>query len=569
MTFPWQKSGAAPGTPSRWLRWRIVAAILAVSAVPFIVVGSGAWFVFRRLAIEQTLSLHRTVARAHAATIDLYLAEQLHTLDMIARTTPLSDLREPAKLREILDAVSEVHEGAFTDLGVIDQEGRHLAYVGPYDLMGMDYSQAGWFQSVMARGSIVSDVFLGFRQVPHSVVAVRHPSANGWWILRATLDNRRLYDLVRSLEVGTEGDVFVVNGSGVYQTPSRAGEVLGQSEMADLVVRGPIQEQRVESGGGPLRQVTTWINDGHWLLVVQQPEEEILAPVTRAVMVGGLIAALALVLVGVATVVLTSGLVHRVEEADRDRDLMYADLLRSAKLASLGEMATGLAHEINNPLAIIGAEQTNLADEVDALGLASDTVGALTKSIDRCKRQVARCGEITAKMLQFGRKTETVLRATAVEPLLREVGLLLDRRVRGRNAQLEIEVMPDLPEAWLDANELEQVLANLVNNALDALQRGGAITISARMEDSMILLQVHDDGSGIRPEDLDRIFQPFFTTKPVGQGTGLGLAVVYGIVRGWGGTIHAESAVGRGTTMSIRVPLASDQLPRKAMSRRG
>ncbi len=325
----------------------------------------------------------------------------------------------------------------------------------------------------------------------------------------------------------------------------------------------------MESGGGPLRQVTTWINDDHWLLVVQQPEEEILAPVSQAVMVGGLIAALALVLVGVATVVLTSGLVHRVEEADRDRDLMYADLLRSAKLASLGEMATGLAHEINNPLAIIGAEQTNLADEVDALGLASDTVGALTKSIDRCKRQVARCGEITAKMLQFGRKTETVLRATAVEPLLREVGLLLDRRVRGRNAQLEIEVMPDLPEAWLDANELEQVLANLVNNALDALQRGGAITISARMEDSMILLQVHDDGSGIRPEDLDRIFQPFFTTKPVGQGTGLGLAVVYGIVRGWGGTIHAESAVGRGTTMSIRVPLASDQLPRKAMSRRG
>ncbi len=557
--FPWQESGSRRERPARWLRWRIVAALLLVSAVPFIVVGSGAWFVFRKLAIEQTLSLHRAVARTHAAAIDGYLSEQLHTLEMIARTNSPEDLRDPVRLRAVFEAVTEVHEGVFSDLGVIDQDGRHLAYVGPFDLMERDYSQAEWFQTVMAQGSTVSDVFLGFRQLPHSVIAVRQPSPEGWWILRATLDNRRLHDLVRSLEVGSGGDVFVVNREGAYQTPSRDGEVLGPSSLSDLAVHAEVREQRVPVAGRTLRQVTTWINADHWLLVAQQPEEEILAPVSRAVVEGGLMAALALLLVGVATILLTSGLIRRMEQADRERDLMYGDLLRSAKLASLGEMATGLAHEINNPLAIISAEQTNLSDEVRELELLADVRQTLTQSIERCKRQVTRCGEITAKMLQFGRKTETVLQATDVEPVLKEIGLLLERRARAHNAILRLQVQPGLPPAWLDSNELEQVLANLVNNALDAMGKGGTVTVSARLEGSSILLQVEDTGSGIRPEELDRIFQPFFTTKPVGQGTGLGLAVVYGIVRGWGGTIHPVSVVGRGTTMSIRVPLAGER----------
>jgi len=561
MNFPWQESGSRPERPARWLRWRIVAALLLVSAVPFVVVGSGSWFVFRALAIEQALSLHRTLARTHATAIDVYLAEQLHTLEMIARTNPLEELQDPVKLRQVFEVVSEVHRDAFADLGVIDQEGRHLAYVGPFDLMDRNYADADWFRTVMSRGSIVSDVFLGYRQLPHSVIAVRQPSPKGWWILRATLDNRRLYDLVRSLEVGAEGDVFIVNREGLYQTPPREGDVLGRSSLVDPAVHSEIREQRMEANGQNLRRVMTSINADHWLLVVQQPEEEILAPVTRAVVEGGLMAALALFLVGLATAVITVRLIRRVEVADDQRDLMYHDLLRSAKLASLGEMATGLAHEINNPLAIISAEQTNLGDEIQELDIPAGSREILNDAIGRSKRQVERCGNITAKMLQFGRKADTVPRPTKVEPVLKEIGLLLQRRARANGAELRMDVEPGLPEAWLDANELEQVLANLVNNALDAMGKEGLVTIRAGMKGDAVVLEVADTGCGIPPEDLDRIFQPFFTTKPVGKGTGLGLAVVYGVVQGWGGTINAESVPGQGTTFSIRIPLAGSPVP--------
>jgi len=558
MNFPWKKGENRRKESGRWLKWRIVAALLLVSAVPFVVVGSGSWFVFRSVAIDQTLSLQRTTARSHATAIDMYLAEQLHTLELVARTISPEDLRDPNTLRGIFEALAAVQGDAFVDLGVIDQEGRHLAYVGPFDLMDREYAGTEWFQTVMAQGFLVSDVFLGYRQLPHCVIALRRPSPDGWWILRATLDNRRLFDLVRSLAVSPQGDVFVVNRDGLFQTPSREGEVLGQSPLASLSLFPDVRERRVKMEGRSLWQVTTWVNDDRWLLVVQQPEEEILAPVSRAVAEGGLIAALALVMVGVSTIILTSQLIRRVDLADRARDLMYGDLLRSAKLASLGEMATGLAHEINNPLAIISAEQTNISDELRDLELREDARETLAESVARCKRQVARCGEITAKMLQFGRKTETVLQPTQVEPVLREIVLLLERRARANGAQLRVVVEPGIPPALLDSNELEQVLANLVNNALDATGKGGLITVSARREGKEALLEVADNGAGIAPEDLDRIFQPFFTTKPVGKGTGLGLAVVYGVVQGWGGSIQVESVPGAGTRFSIRIPLAGE-----------
>ncbi len=554
--FPWHESSPAEQRSARWLRGRIVAALLLVSAVPFVLLGGGAWIVFRNLAIERTLTLHRTVLRAHASAIDMYLAEQLRALETIARTNALAKLRTQEGLGEVFAALTDVQRDGFVDLGVIDATGGHLAYVGPYALLDRRYGETEWFKAVAARGAIVSDVFLGYRQVPHSVVAVRQEDAAGWWILRATLDDRRLYGLVHSLQVGLLGDVFIVNRAGRFQTPPKEGKVLDPSPLRAPDMHPGVREQRVETPRGTMLRATTGLNDGQWLLVVQQPESEILAPVDRAVALGAAISGAALALVVVTIVLVTTNLTRRVDRANEQRDLMYADLLRSAKLASLGELATGLAHEINNPLATISAEQTNLGDLSGALALPPEARRQFEASIERCKRQVARCGSITAKMLQFGRNTGTELRATAMEPVLREIALLLERRTRARNIALQLEIEPGLPPAWLDGNELEQVLVNLVNNSIDAIARGGTITIAAAHDADHVLLTVRDDGCGIAQKDLDTVFQPFFTTKPPGEGTGLGLAVVYGIVQGWGGTIHAASVVGQGTTMTVHIPRA-------------
>lgn len=551
--FPWRHADLRRMRARRRLRWSMVAGLLLVSALPFVVIGGGAWLVFRDLAIQEALTLYRNVARAHAAAVDAYLSEQLRTLEMIARTHTLEELRDPATLRQVFASVSDVEGNSFVDLGVIDQDGRHLTYVGPYDLMGRNYRDADWFRAVMSDGVAVSDVFMGFRQSPHSIIAVRRPSTRGWWVLRATLDDRSLYAVVRSLSVGRSGDVFVVNRQGIYQTPPRSGEVLGQSSVAPSESR-EVRDVRVKTSGGAVRQVQTWLADGHWLLVVQQPESEILRPVARAVGNGALIALLALLLVSVATLFVTSRLIRRIEVGDRARDVLYGDLLRSAKLASLGEMASGLAREIGGPLAALSTEHTSVADELTGVELPEAVRDAVGASLQRCRRQVEWCRDITTKMLQFGRGADTTLSPTDVGPVLRGVTEFLHRGARAREVDLGVEVEPGLPPARLDPGELEQVLLNLVGNAIDAARPGGSVRLSATAGEGEVLIRVSDDGCGIPPEDMERIFQPFFTTKPPGRGTGLGLAVAYGLVSGWGAHLEVESTVGVGTTVSIHAP---------------
>jgi two-component system NtrC family sensor kinase len=218
-------------------------------------------------------------------------------------------------------------------------------------------------------------------------------------------------------------------------------------------------------------------------------------------------------------------------------------------------MASGLAHEINNPLAIINAEQTNIGDQIDELNIDNEVRMELMESVSRCKRQVARCGGITAKMLRFGRKTDSTPIETNIKPLLSESVQLMRKQAEINNIDLDLEIKDTLPLLLLDGNELEQVMVNLIGNAIYAIGKDGKIRITAERRNDEVMLSVEDNGCGIPQNDLDKVFQPFFTSKPVGKGTGLGLSVCYGIVRGWNGTIEASSELNKGTAMRIHLPV--------------
>ncbi len=540
---------------SMGLRLRIVAVLLLASLLPLALLGIGSWVVFGNMIEDKTLDLHRSVVQTHARSIDRYLAERVRVLDLLARSHSLEELESTDKLRLLLGQLNDSYDKAFIDLGLIGEDGRHLAYAGPYQLQDKNYLRARWFKDVMSRDTYVSDVFLGFRHVPHCVIAVKRRAGNQVWILRATINSYEFERLVQTGQIAKTGDAFVVNSTGQYQTPSRFGKVLEQSPIGSPHKHRGVREHRVYENGATLLRATTWLNAGRWMLVVQQSEAEVNEPVRHAMFSGILVILLAVAVVVTTAVLSTWHLTTRINRATAERDKLSLDLLRSAKLACLGEMSTGLAHEINNPLAIISAEQTNIADVAGEL--KPDTPGRndLLESVERCKRQVIRCGGITAKMLQFGRKTDTKLRPTDVAPRLEEIVSLMNRQAQLRNIDLQLEVEPDLPKVLLDPNELEQVLVNLINNALYATSGGGRILVSAGRQGSDVILSVADTGSGISPEDLEKIFQPFFTTKAPGKGTGLGLSVCYGIVQGWGGTIEARSEPGKNTTMIVRLQI--------------
>ena len=533
---------------------RIVIILLAVSLLPLCLVGFGSWFVFGRLLEKKSLELQRSVVESHARSIEAYMHENFQLLQLLTETCSFNEISDTERLSELFKGLNYSTSGGFIDVGVIDRNGTHIAYVGPYDLRERNYAKADWFEEVMMKGVYISDVFLGFRQVPHCIFAIKKDNGNNPCILRATINSDHFNRIVRTDFLGETGDAYILNREGLFQTTPKTGSVLDQSSMTNPIFHRGVLDRKVYMDGVVKIQVTTWFNENRWLLVVEQDASEVRAPVTSAVTNGALVILIAVILIVITTFLATRHLTNRIEKANAQREEMYRAFMRSAKLASIGELATGLAHEINNPLAILSADLTNISDLISELEIDQKSLDDMSESLNRSKNQIQRCKSITTKMLQFGRKHETELKPTDPTKSLHDIRDLMNRQALVRNIELMLDAKHDLPSVMIDSVELEQVIVNLINNSFDALPEGGKVEIIARTVGKEILIEVKDNGSGIPKQDLERIFEPFFTTKPVGQGTGLGLSVCYGLVKFWGGKLEVESNPGDGTTMRIHLP---------------
>jgi two-component system NtrC family sensor kinase len=245
--------------------------------------------------------------------------------------------------------------------------------------------------------------------------------------------------------------------------------------------------------------------------------------------------------------------------------MMNEQIIEAGKLASVGELAAGIAHEINNPVAIMVEEAGWIEDLLEEDGSSEDPA-EVRRAIKQIKNQGARCKQITHKLLSFARKTDPELRKVQLNELIDEVVALSEQRVKYSNVKLNLNLAQHLPEIYVSPSEFEQVLLNLVNNALDAMTPdGGTLEITTRVDGGQVVVDVADSGQGIPKANLARIFDPFFTTKPVGKGTGLGLSICYGIIRKMEGEISVNSAVGLGTTFHVRLPLPPEDGPKERL----
>lgn len=221
------------------------------------------------------------------------------------------------------------------------------------------------------------------------------------------------------------------------------------------------------------------------------------------------------------------------------------------KLASLGQLAGGIAHEINNPLGVILCYTDLLQGQLANLPNAASDVTIIEKHAVNCQR-------IVADLLEFARGQETARRPTEFNPTIEEVVRMVEHQFRRQHCAVELDLAPGLPLVNMDANKMKQVYLNLLMNSRQAISDRGMIRIETRhlAEAGRVRLTFWDNGVGIPPEIIDRIFDPFFSTKKTGEGTGLGLSVSYGIVKDHGGDIQVESERGRWTRFTIELPAA-------------
>ena len=231
---------------------------------------------------------------------------------------------------------------------------------------------------------------------------------------------------------------------------------------------------------------------------------------------------------------------------------------RTEKLAAVGRLAAGVVHEINNPLATIAACAESLGRRIEE-GAFNDSPETedLREYLGLIRDEAFRCKTITNGLLDFSRLRSGYRVLVNVEDLIKSAARLVTHQQRGDSVQIVVEAAEDLPNVSADEGQLQQAVVALATNAIDAMPDGGTLTLRALRRGPVVLIEVSDTGIGIPPENLTKIFDPFFTTKDVGHGTGLGLAVCYGILSEHGGRLDVRSSAGSGTTFTITMPVAS------------
>ena len=232
-----------------------------------------------------------------------------------------------------------------------------------------------------------------------------------------------------------------------------------------------------------------------------------------------------------------------------DRVNLEDQLIQAEKLSSIGLLAAGVAHEVNTPLAVITSQAQMLMRQLSA-------DDSLSRTLDKIIKQAFRASEIVNNLLKFSRVSGSEYSDLDLNKLVRETVSLVEPMLRASKISVNAQLCSSLPLVYANPGKLQQVFMNLIMNARDAMPRGGELTIATQCEDSSVCVEVSDNGVGISPEHLSKIFDPFFTTKSTSRGTGLGLAVTYGIIREHLGKIEVQSAVGRGTSFHVELPVA-------------
>ena len=534
--------------------------ILFVGIVPSIMQGMIAYYQCEKTIEREHKDQLVWRMRHTQEEVDCFLEERTANIRFLFESYAVEQFNDQKKLQQIFSKFKKEFP-SLVDLGLIDSTGLQNTYSGPYKLLGKNYSDEHWFHEVVVRGSYISDVFLGHRQIPHIAIAIKSSlSPKGeLWILRATINAEAFDKMVGAMNSAHEDDTFIINKKGLLQNASRFhGNALHR-----LSLPMPVASQNIiitEGKNGRNQKVIiayTSLLKKDWNLVFMRPvsEKQKYLYNLKLKMVGLLI--ISFIVVFLLAMWITRNFVGRLKDEEQKHDAILQNVEHTTKLASIGRLAAGVAHEINNPMAIINEKAGLMKDLIEL----SDDFADKKKFLDlllSIHSSVKRCRTITHRLLGFARQMDVSPEVININDIIHEVLCFVENEALHRDVSIDLDLMKDLPVIKSDRGQLQQVFLNVINNAMDSVGDEGEIAISTWIiDDDVVGVKIHDNGCGIPPDKLKRIFEPFFTTKDRGKGTGLGLSITYGIIKKLGGKLTVESEVNKGTTFIIKLPRKS------------
>ncbi len=537
------------------LKRNIIIIMLLITILPLVTMIVINYFQYKSHLTSQIIAPLYAMADKTKHSFELFLDQRLAIIRFISTTYSFENLSNEQNIKKILISLKKEWRG-FVDIGLINGQGELVSYAGPYSLLGKNYSEQISFQETQIKGRYISNVFLGYRKYPHIVLAVQHLTDTGQtWVLRATIDTDFFNTLILSMGLSRQTDAFLINKNGILQTNSLYyGNTLEKCflDLSKLNLRSNSFEG-TDNKNKKVIIASSAFSIADYILVIVQPQSVALKSwyALKTEMVIIFLTSLAIIIFAILK--MTRVLIKRIKTSDEHRENVLTELQHAQKLSSIGRLAAGVAHEVNNPLAIINekaglmSDLIGLSKDFDKKSKFIDLTCAILNSVDRCRK-------ITHRLLGFSKRIDIKIEPININQIINEVLDFLEKDILYRKIDIDLMLPNSLVLIESDHGQIQQVVLNLLTNASAAVEDFGWIKIETKnIDNGGIRVKISDNGCGIPEDIIKNIFDPFFSTKK-GKGTGLGLSISYGIIKKLGGEISVESKPGKGAAFTFDLP---------------
>lgn len=550
------------------LKAKLIITFILISSVPLIFFATVVYRKEAELVRKKVLSHLESIVDQNTLMVEEFHIERTRDLNLLALTT--QEIGGECNTTH-LNKMHQEHK-IYRHIFMANKEGSIICQNGTKPVFGRRLVDQPWFKTAAQGKSFVGDVASSeIKERYDLLIAVPLNSNNGriTGVLGATVDFNGIAHIMKSTGIGQTGEIYLLNKDGVFLTSTRVGESRAGERMVPELFAEYFKEispdQYIDYRGKKVVRVYRELSDLGWYLVAEQDSAEVFKDITD---LRNLFAGIVVLLIALITIIgylISTRIVRLLKSAYEQKKELEIQVIQKDKLASMGLLTAGIAHELNTPLASALLYTQMLKEDF------KNTSPASVEKLTSIEGEIKRGSKIVRNLLDFSRQSQTDSLTTDVNEVLGKLLDISQQLCADKGIKIKRTFEKDLPLVKGNASILHQVFMNIVANAVDAMERGGTLFVVTRYIPVLhrAVIEIQDTGIGIPEELLGDVFDPFFTTKLSGEGTGLGLAISHSMVRKMGGNIRVTSTCLKdgqndpqptGTTFTIELPaLDNDQ----------
>ena len=548
------------------LRVNLIIILILISSVPLVLF---AIVVYRKeadLVRKKVLSHLKSIVAQNSLMVDEFRLERMRDLSLLAATIEAHGGECDRIHLKLMHKDRTIYKHIF----FADKEGRIRCKTGKGHLFERGLVNQAWFKAAAKGKPFMGELTSREGKDRYDLllsVPVRMANGTTIGVAGAIVDFDNIASIMKNTGIGQTGEIYILNKDGVFLTSTQVEEGRSGERMEPELFAGYFKEvgpnEYIDYRGKKVVRVFKKLSDSNWYLVGEQDATEVFKDVAN---LRNLFAGFVVLLIALITLIgylISRKIVHLLKSAYEQKKELEIQVIQKDKLASMGLLTAGIAHELNTPLASALLYTQMLKED------ARSTWPVALEKLSSIEGEIKRGSKIVKNLLDFSRQSQTDTVTTDVNEVLGKLLDISEQLCSDRGIEIKRTFEKKLPLVKGNANILHQVFMNIVANAVDAMEKGGTLSVLTRHIASLhkTVIEIQDTGTGIPEELLGDVFDPFFTTKPSGEGTGLGLAISYSMVRKMGGNIRATSTCATensypyqptGTTFTIELPALDD-----------